>query len=248
MNKITPNSKIQAVVFDLDHTLYDRYETLKLVCHDFYTEKREWFSEDIDESEAAKIMAEADGRYIIYGWKSVMGFWLEKGLLKLDENGNSIATRQELFSFIWNYGFVNHAVAYPFANNMLDTLRKAGLKVALITNAGGEIGIKRQTAKLKLLGMTDHFDNILISGSVGIHKPERGIFDIMSARLEIPAANMLYVGDNPIADIKGAKGSGYIPVWVRLREEYGEKCDCEYSVADVSEIPSLVDKINSRAE
>lgn len=244
MQSISENSKIKAVVFDLDHTLYDRYETLKLVCYDLYRAKRHWFSKDIGEEQAAKIIIEADGRYIVEGWRSVLMHWIEKGLLLTDEKGEPLAEPTEIFDFIWNYGFLKHAVKYPYANRVLDELRTAGIKTALITNASGEKGIIRQNTKLKLLEMENRFDNILISGQVGIFKPDRGIFDIMSKRLDIAPENMLYVGDNPINDVEGSRAAGYIPVWVRLREEYGEKCDCKFSVADISEIPALVDSIN----
>ena len=245
MKKINENSRIKAVIFDLDHTLFDRYETLRLVCHDFYAEKREWFSKDISEEKAAEIMIEGDARFIVDGWKPVLKFWMKKGLLALDKNGEPIAENQELFDFIWNYGFLKHAVKYPFANPMLDELREAGIIVGLITNASNEKGIIRQRAKLRLLDMENRFDNILISGEVGILKPCRTVFDIMKWRLGMKAENMLYVGDNPKNDVYGSRTAGYIPCWVRLRQEYGETSDSEYSVRDVSEIPSLVDRINS---
>ncbi|MBR3996268.1 MAG: HAD family hydrolase [Clostridia bacterium] len=245
MNKINADSKVKAVVFDLDHTLFDRYETLKLVCHDFFLKKREWFSKDIDEIDAAKIMIEADGRYIVKGWDRVIDYWRESGLLATTSDGNPVVTKEEIVDYIWNYAFLEYAVKYPFANDVLQELRKAGYKVGLLTNAVDECGIKRQTAKLRMLEMEDKFDEILISGEVGLEKPCREVFDIMTKRMGIPAENTLYVGDNPINDVMGSRGAGYIPVWVRLREEYGEECDCEYSVADVSEIPDLVDKINS---
>lgn len=245
MQKINENSKIKAVVFDLDHTLFDRYETLKLVAHDLYTERRGWLSDDISEEYAAKIIVEADARCIIGGWTPVLDFWKENKILKCNSDGEYIVGSKELFDFIWNYGFVNHAVSYPFANPMLDKLRSSGIKTGLLTNASGEKGIFRQKSKLKLLGMQDKFDSILITGEVGVHKPCRTVFDIMKWRLGIPAENMMYVGDNPKNDVYGSKTAGYIPVWIRIREEYGETADCIYSVKDVSEIPSLVDRINS---
>ncbi|MBE6704466.1 MAG: HAD family hydrolase [Ruminococcaceae bacterium] len=245
MNKLTQASKIKAVAFDLDHTLFDRYATLKLVSHDFFTEKREWLSQDMTEEKVADILIRADAVHIVQGWSAIHKYWMDSGLLANDKDGNPIADKKELFDYVWNYGFFKHAVKYPFTNPMLDELREAGYKVCLITNCAKEIGIRRQTAKLELLDMTDKFDEIIISGQVGIHKPHRNIFDIMSWRLGIPAQNMLYVGDHPINDVEGSKAAGYIPVWVRLREEYGESADCEYSVKDVSEIPALADRINS---
>ena len=244
MNKINSDSKIKGVVFDLDHTLFDRYETLKLVCHDFYTQKREWFSENISENEAAKIMIEADGRNIIKGWDKVLDFWQEKGLFAVDGNGETIAKKEDVIDFIWNYAFVENAVKYPFAKGVLQELHKAGYKVGLLTNASDECGIRRQRAKLKMLEMENAFDEILITGEIGLEKPCREVFDIMTERMGIPSENMLYVGDNPINDVMGSERAGYIPVWVSLRKEYGEECDCEFAVSDVSEIPDLADRIN----
>ena len=138
MEQINENSKIKAVIFDLDHTLYDRYETLKLICHDLYTEKRDWLSDGVTEEDTVKIILEADGSSIVEGWTAVYEYWTKSGLLKFDKNGTPIAGKKDMLEFILNYGFLKHAVKYPFANPMLDELRDAGLKVGLITNAAGE--------------------------------------------------------------------------------------------------------------
>lgn len=244
MKHINEDSKIKAVIFDLDHTLFDRYETLKLVCADLLLEKSEWFTDGISLEEAQRVIVDADAKHITGGWKPVLAYWKEQGILKLDSDGNIFAESDDIFDFIWNYGFLKHAVKYPFTIPMLDELRAAGIKTGLITNASGEKGIKRQQAKLALLDITERLDNILITGQVGIHKPERGVFDIMAQRLDLSPQNMLYVGDHPRNDVFASRHANYTPVWVRIREEVGEVCECEYSVKNVSEIPGLVDKIN----
>ncbi len=233
---------ILAVVFDLDHTLFDRYGTLRKTAQDIFLERREWLSADISEKEAADVMIEADGKYITSGWKPVYAYWLEKGILALDSDGKPVANHEELFDFIWNYSFLRHAEKFPFAIPTLERLRKLGLKVGLLTNAANEEGIRRQRAKLEMLGLSDKFDEILISGEVGIQKPDRRIFDIMTDRIGIPAENMLYVGDHPINDVAGSKSAGYTPVWVSLRAEHGETAECEYRVKDVSEVVELVER------
>ncbi len=236
------SSPIRAVVFDLDHTLFDRYATLRETVHDLFLERREWLSADISEKEAAAAVIEIDGKYIKSGWSALYSGWLEKGILALDGNGESVARKEELFDFVWNYSFLRHAVRFPFTIPTIDRLHELGLKVGLLTNAANEEGIRRQRAKLEMLGLSDKFDEILITGQVGIHKPNRGVFDIMKWRLDIPAENMLYVGDHPINDVEGSKNAGYTPVWVSLREEYGETADCEYKVKDVSEVVGIVER------
>ena len=236
------SSPILAVVFDLDHTLFDRYATLRKTAHDLFLERREWISSDVSEKETADVMIEADGRYITSGWSAVYPHWLEKGILALDEKGEPVVSRAELFDFIWNISFLRHAEKFPFTIPTLQRLHEMGLKIGLITNAANEEGIRRQRAKLEMLGLSDKFDEILITGQVGIHKPNRGVFDIMKWRLDIPAENMLYVGDHPINDVEGSKNAGYTPVWVSLRAEYGETAECEYKVKDVSEVVEIVER------
>ena len=68
----------------------------------------------------------------------------------------------------------------------------------------------------------------------------------MSRRLGIPANELLYVGDNPLNDVKGSRDAGYIPVWVKT---IGNWCfedieRCEFEVDNVGQLPALLEKIN----
>ena len=104
MKHINENSKIKAVIFDLDHTLFDRYETIKLVCEDMITEKSHWFVDGTSLEELQQVLVDADAKHIIGGWKPVFAYWREQGIMKLDSDGNTLAKSEEVFDFIWNYG------------------------------------------------------------------------------------------------------------------------------------------------
>lgn len=247
MNTISETSKIRAVVFDLDHTLFDRYATICVSAKDMIENRSKWFVKKLSVQRLTQVWIESEEKYIITdGWKRMYDYWAEKEILSTYENKVPVVTADELFEYIWNCCFFKYAIPYPFTADVLENLRSAGVKIGLITNASGEIGIKRQNAKLKILGLEDKFDEKLISGEIGIHKPDRKIFDVMSKRLAIPAQNILYVGDSPINDVDGSRNAGYIPVWVKIRKAW---CDgikhCEYSVENISQIPQLVDMINS---
>lgn len=245
MKSINENSKIRGVVFDLDHTLFDRYATLDEISYEFYEDFRGRLSGGITREEASRLIIEADSLYVVSGWRNIHSCLCKKGLFRKNDEGVFSVSYEEYSGYMLNKKFLEHAVAYPFTVPMLKELKTAGLKVALITNSWGELIRERQYSKMNILGISDLFDEIVISGEYGIHKPDKGIFDIMTEKLGLPAGNMLYVGDNPINDIEGSKNAGYIPVWVRLRECVGERAECEYSVSDVSEIPALVEKLNS---
>ena len=52
------------------------------------------------------------------------------------------------------------------------------------------------------------FDVIVVSGEVGFVKPHARPYELMLGELGLEAGECVYVGDNWLADIQGAKGVG----------------------------------------
>lgn len=77
--------------------------------------------------------------------------------------------------------------------SMLDAVarvRAGGLKTALLSNSWGlDLYPMDQFAQL--------FDVVVISGEVGLRKPDRPIFDLLLKRLELSAEQCLFVDDHP---------------------------------------------------
>jgi FMN phosphatase YigB (HAD superfamily) len=65
--------------------------------------------------------------------------------------------------------------------------------------------------KLKIF---DYFDFIIVSAIVGVAKPHPKIFQIAIEEAAVPPDQILYVGDNPEDDIKGANAMGIDAVLV----------------------------------
>jgi len=61
---------------------------------------------------------------------------------------------------------------------------------------------------MEKLGMTGHFESIVVSGEVGFVKPHRRPYELMIEQLGAEAGECVYVGDNWLADVQGAKGMG----------------------------------------
>ncbi len=231
--------KITGVVFDLDHTLFDRYATLRLCALELLERFGANFDPSLSADDLAEQMIESDKSVILYGWRKL---WEEYARRKIFKDP---PTYDEYTDYLMNTLFVKYAVPFPFTKPMLEALRKKGLKVGLITNAASEKGIIRQNAKLRLLGITDCFDKILISGEIGILKPDKEVFLEFSRRIGIPPENLAYVGDHPKNDVDGSRNAGYTPIWVMTRDMWLPEIEpCEYAVKDVSEIPALIDRIN----
>ena len=48
----------------------------------------------------------------------------------------------------------------------------------------------------------------MVSGDVGVHKPDPALFRYTADKLNLPTSECTYVGDLPINDIKGALDAG----------------------------------------
>lgn len=225
--------KYEGVVFDLDHTLFDRYATLTALAEDFRTRLADFIPQQITVARIAWLLCQGDKKYIYYGWRRVYEYLCEAGMF-LPPPGYE-TYRDTLLSL-----FTVYAVPFPFTHKVLQSLRKRKLKIGLITNGNGEV----QAAKLKLLDLTNAFDEVLLCGNFGIQKPNREPFDEMATKLGIPAEKLLYVGDNPICDIYGSKNAGYTPIEVLTTDcVLPDTKHAELCIKSVKELDGLLNRL-----
>ncbi|MCD6306049.1 MAG: HAD family hydrolase [Deltaproteobacteria bacterium] len=94
-------------------------------------------------------------------------------------------------------------------------------------------------AALKLMDHLDlarFFEVILISGAIGFRKPHPLVFDRLTHSLGVDGKEILYVGDDPESDIKGALNAGIQPVWFTYARDMGSPLP-PGAKADPSKIP-----------
>jgi putative hydrolase of the HAD superfamily len=95
------------------------------------------------------------------------------------------------------------------AGPLVQSLRGAR-RLGLLTNGPTDI----QRLKLEGTGLTDCFDSVVISGEVGIGKPDPAVFAYALDRLGAAAEHAVMVGDSWERDVVGALGAGMSAVWV----------------------------------
>ena len=49
---------------------------------------------------------------------------------------------------------------------------------------------------------------MVVSGDVGVHKPDPALFLYACDKVQLPPADCMYVGDHPVNDIAGALSAG----------------------------------------
>ncbi len=229
---------IKGVIFDLDHTLFDRYATLRTVLPEMYKRMRDSIPENLSLEDFIDRFIEVEKQHIYNGWTYTGERLVEQGVFVEGTKG------QDVWKCLFTYCWPLAAVKYPFTEPMLEKLREMGLKIGILTN--GESYLQKN--KLKLLKLEPFVDEIVISGDVGEQKPALKPFKVMSEKIGIEPQNLLYVGDNPLNDVEGSRNAGYTPVWVKtIGNWYFNDIErCEYEVQTVAEIPELVKKINSK--
>jgi putative hydrolase of the HAD superfamily len=98
----------------------------------------------------------------------------------------------------------------PDMNALVRRARQAGLKTALLSNSWGNTYPRD--------GWAEMFDDVVISGEVGMRKPELAIYHHAAERLGVRAAECVFVDDLPI-NIRGAVMAGMTGV---LHRDYDQ--------------------------
>ncbi len=191
---------VKAVLFDLDDTLYDRKQAyFNWVCS--FT--RRYFS-DVSDTQRLEII---------------------NALMRLDKYED--APRDELFmEFNQTYPLPHVSIStlvdeyyrdFPRclapmkeALELLHVLRETHIPFGIITN-----GTAYQSRKIQILGLDQLTSCIFVSRVFGKDKPDPAIFLAAASHLQLPAEEILFVGDNPYNDIWGAHCVGMRTVWLQ---------------------------------
>jgi len=230
---------IKAAVFDLDHTLFDRYATFREMIMTA-SEDELPFDPAVPREKALEVLIALDRLYICSEeWKGIAVHLQELGVARKDMQIDGFFN-QYIVSL-----FERVAVPFPFTHRMLKELRDMGIFTGLITNGRHSL----QARKLELLGIQDLLDISVISGDTGFHKPDVGVFEYFFKKLpSVRPEEMLYIGDNPLNDVEGSRRAGMIPVWVRTTGvwPFPELEKPPLQVDTVEEIPSLIRRLNQQ--
>lgn len=98
---------------------------------------------------------------------------------------------------------------FPDAEPCLMAL-KPHYRLALLSNGAPDL----QREKLEASGLGGYFETVVISGEVGIGKPEPGIFLLALERLGVTPQSAVMVGDSLARDIQGAQRAGIKAIWL----------------------------------
>lgn len=110
--------------------------------------------------------------------------------------------------------------------------------LSLITNGLKDV----QRGRLSRSPITAYFADVVISEEVGSQKPSPQIFEVALQRLGASdRSSAIMVGDSLSSDIAGGRNAGIATCWYNPNGEVAPRgSEPDYSVASLSEIPSMV--------
>ncbi len=205
----------EAVLFDMDNTILDLSGAMEFawgrVCEsvaasvegltpqalrDALTEERRWYFSDEDRHrrgrlEPDKMLAEL-----------CSGALARVGVTSRSAGEEMAAGFRELR--------IDSVRAYPGALEALATLRKRGVKLALITNGSTLV----QRPKISRMNLEKYFDHIQVEEEFGAGKPEPGVYLHALERLGVDAANAWMVGDNLEWEVAAPQRLGIVGIWI----------------------------------
>ena len=103
--------------------------------------------------------------------------------------------------------------------SILELAKKNNVKLGVVTNGPSD----HQWTKVDALGVEKWIprENIIVSGDLGINKPDKRIFEVMQEKLQLGVESLYYIGDSLENDIVGANNAGWKSIWInRYNKEY----------------------------
>lgn len=207
----SPFNHIQAIVFDLDDTLYPQISYkrsgFKIVAS--------WLASKFNLEQAA-VLAELEDILTEYGPSYPYMFDQLVERLGINEGVVSELVRR----------FIVHEPqigCYEGVIPMLSRLR-SNFRLGILTDGRYTV----QQKKISALELEKKVHEILYSNAMGMEKPALELFQWFEKRFKMDGDNILYVGDNPKKDFHGANLRKWTTVMVGTGEGLSELCDPSY--------------------
>jgi len=126
--------------------------------------------------------------------------------------------------------------AYPEVPEMLRALKTAGLNTAILSN--GTPGMLE--GAVKAAGIGDVLDACLSVQSIGVYKPDRGVYGLVGEYFGCAAREVLFVSSN-CWDACAASGYGFHAVWANRAGEPMDRLPWKpaHVVRDLTPIPDI---------
>ena len=225
---------IKAVIFDLDNTLLDFMKMKEYAVKAAIAGMIE-AGLDIDDEESYKTIVSI---YEEEGWENqqIFNYFLDRTIGEVNN--------KYLAAAIVAYRRAREAnlLLYPNVNHTLVELMKAGIKLAVVSDAPS----REAWMRIYYLNLHHHFDIVLTFDDTNARKPSPIPFQMALKELKTKPSETLMVGDWPERDVAGANNLGIRTIFARYGDSFGTiDSGADWDINDVYEIVGIVNELNS---
>jgi len=199
-----PLGAVSAICFDLDNTLWDVEPVLmraERILADWlklrYPRIPERFStSDIVEMRASLLREQPQQAHDL-------SYLRRETIARL---GQAVGYEREMAHEAFALWHAARNQLEPFADVIpaLETLKRR-YRLATLTNGNADLAV---------IGLAHHFEVTLNAGALGCAKPDARAYARLADALTLKPAEILFVGDEPHADVVGPRTAGMQTVWV----------------------------------
>jgi len=201
--------EVQAIIFDLDDTLWDVGPVILRAEHAMLQYLADRYPRVLD-MHTVEFMRDVRARMALENPAMRHDFtWLRRQALRVHarEAGYPETMVDEVFAVF--YRARNEVVLYDDVLPALEALQQR-FRLFAISNGN---------ADLAAIGLARYFERSLAAREAGMLKPDPRIFAMLLERAGLAPRHAVHVGDDPEADVEGARRAGVAPVWLN---RYGD--------------------------
>lgn len=239
-------SKIKALLFDFDETLFVNEESTRQAVLYAWTTLQSEFPHITPQQALDTYMRVRDEF-----WKSDDDYLLQVITRSADEargvlwsktlDALGIKNKEQVAFLVLAFGHKRWETweLYPDAIEILDQL-KTRYRLIMVTNGIPEI----QRGKINKAQVSHYFDPIIISGEIGVSKPNPKYFEIAIKGLDLKADECVVIGDSVQNDVGGAKNAGMTSVWINRGGLLPEPAiEPDYRITALHELLPILEKL-----
>ena len=224
--------KVRAICFDLDNTLWDVWPVIMRAeqkMYDFLAQRypRVVANMTIEMMRSAREQTAAAHPQMRHDFT-----FLRKQTLRehAREFGYAEAMAEEAFD-----AFIQARNEVDLYEDVLPALEQLRTRYRLFTASNGN-------ADLRQIGIAHFFERTIAARQVGALKPDPAIFHKVIEGTDLQAHEVVYVGDDPLLDVVGARGAGMQAIWIdRAGAQWpSEIAPASYTVRSLAELTKLL--------
>jgi HAD superfamily hydrolase (TIGR02253 family) len=223
--------KIKAVIFDLDNTLFDFMKMKKEATR---VAARAMIKAGLI-ANRAELTKKLFDHYLDYGIDSSDAF--QKYLLSTYKKIDYRILAAAINAYLREKAL--HLIPYPGVAETLKSLKKQGLKLAIVSD-GHRLKV---WMRLSAAGLDRYFDTVVTYDDTGKKKPAREPFLKALSLLRVKPSECLMVGDWPERDIVGAKACGITTCWAKYGSRLSEGHE-DFVLHEIKDIFKVIKTLN----